>query len=119
MPDIGVFHPQIVHFVIAGLFLGVILRLISVLPLPSKLRFISPAATLLIVIGALASVAAAKSGDQAHGPAERPPGARAAVENHEDWGNRTRNMFLLVAVVEIAALVLSQRENRKRAGQIA
>ena len=119
MPDIGVFHPQIVHFVIALLFVGVILRLVSVLPIPPKLSFISPAATLLIVVGTIAAVAAAKSGDQAHGPAERPPNARAAVVNHEDWGNRTRNMFLIVAVVEIAALVLSRKEQWKKSGRIA
>ena len=117
MPDIAVFHPQIVHFVIALLVVGVILRVLSLLPLPKWLSFVSPAATLLIVLGALATIPAAQSGEQAHGPAERIPGARDAVVNHEEWGERTRNLFLIVAVVEIAALALTRNEQRFRWGK--
>ncbi|MEX2283747.1 MAG: DUF2231 domain-containing protein [Gemmatimonadota bacterium] len=112
MPDIGVFHPQIVHFVIALLVAGVIFRLIS---LTGRFRFTSPAATTLIVAGTLAAVVAVKSGDDAHGPAERIPGARDAVENHEEWGQRTRNLFLAIATLEIIVLLLgTQGEKRQQ-----
>lgn len=109
MPDIAVLHPQIVHFVIALCYVGVIFRVLSLLPLPQRLSFLGPSAAVLIIIGSLASVAAVKSGDQAHGPAERVPGARDAVVEHEDWGKRSRNVLLAVALLEIGALALGTR----------
>ena len=49
MPDIGVYHPQIVHFVIGFLCLGVVARVLSLLPLGERFRFLGPmAATLLM-----------------------------------------------------------------------
>ena len=108
-PDIGVFHPQIVHFVIALLMVGVVFRLIS---LTGKAQFTGAAALTLILIGTGASVLAVKSGEDAHGPAERVPGARDAVVEHEEWGERTRNLFLVVAALELLALGLSDRRRR-------
>ena len=108
-PDIGVFHPQIVHFVIALLMVGVVFRLIS---LTGKAQFTGAAALTLILIGTGAAVLAVKSGEDAHGPAERVPGARDAVGEHEEWGERTRNLFLVVAALELLALGLSDRRRR-------
>lgn len=102
MPDIGPLHPQVVHFVVALLLLGVFLRWIS---LTGHLRWTHPAAALLLILGTVASVVAVKSGDDAHGPAERVPGARPAVVEHEEWGERTRNVFLGVALLEVVILV--------------
>jgi tetratricopeptide (TPR) repeat protein len=34
------------------------------------------------------------------------PGLRPAVESHEEWGDRARNIFILVLAVEAVALVL-------------
>lgn len=102
MPDIAVFHPQIVHFVVALLVVGVGLRVVS---LSGKLKWTNPAATTLLLIGTVAAVLAVKSGDDAHGPAERVPGARDIVIEHEDWGKRARNIFLGVAALELIALV--------------
>lgn len=115
MPDIGVFHPQIVHFVVALLIVGVIARLLSLLPLPKALAFVSPMAAVLILLGTLAAVAAVKSGDDAHGPAERVPGARAAVVEHEEWGERTRNAFLWIAGFELLALAVASRQRVRKA----
>ncbi|MGH7731124.1 MAG: DUF2231 domain-containing protein [Candidatus Eiseniibacteriota bacterium] len=109
MPDIGVFHPQIVHFVIAFLILGVLARLVSLLPLPERFRFVGPMAAALIILGTVASVAAVQSGKNAHGPVERVPGAREAVVEHEEWGERVRNAFLGIAAFELAALAFSSR----------
>jgi hypothetical protein len=61
-----------------------------------------------------ASVAAVESGDQSHGPAERVPGAREAVQTHEDLGEDTRNLFLVVAAFEIAALAFMKKEKVQR-----
>lgn len=55
MPDIALFHPQIVHFVIAGAGLGLLFRWIS---LTGKLKWTDGAATALLVIGAGAAVLA-------------------------------------------------------------
>ena len=107
MPDIGPFHPQLVHFVVALGLVGVALRLVS---LTGKLAWTRPAATLLLLLAAGASVAAVQSGQNAHGPAERVPGAREAVQTHEELGEDTRNLFLLVALFEIGALALRKRE---------
>ena len=95
-------HPQIVHFVIALLFAGVLFRCIA---LTGRATFTGPAAAVLLLVGTLGAVLAVKSGTDAHGPVERVPGARAAVVEHEEWGERTRNIFLVVAALEIAALL--------------
>lgn len=111
MPDIGVFHPQIVHFAIALLFAGLFARWVS---LTGKLPWIGPGATALLLAGTLAAVAAVRSGENAHGPVERVPGARPAVIAHENWGKRARNLFLAVAGLEIAALAFGGRPGVRR-----
>lgn len=102
LSDIGVFHPQVVHFVIALLAVGVFFRFVS---LTGKLSFTGPAATTLILLGTIAAFVAVFTGDKAHGPVERIPGAHDAVEEHEEWGERTRNIFIVVALLEIGTLV--------------
>ena len=103
-------HPQIVHFVIALLFAGVLFRCIAV---TGRAAFTGPAAAVLLLVGTLGAVLAAKSGTDAHGPVERVPGSRAAVVEHEAWGERTRNIFLVVAALEIAALIPAARRWRR------
>lgn len=109
MPNLGEFHPQVVHFVIALLIVGVGFR---VLALFKPQTWLSPAATALIVLGACASYAAVKTGTDAHGPVERVPGSRDAVVEHEEWGERTRNIYLAIAALELLGLALAQ--NRRR-----
>ena len=106
MPDIASWHPQTVHFVIALGLVGIGLRLGS---LVLRWSWLNPAAAALIILSAGASVLAAKSGDQAHGPAERIPGARQAVQDHEHWGERTRNVLLGLAGLELLGLLLAGR----------
>lgn len=103
-------HPQFVHFVIALLFAGVLFRCIAV---TGRVAFTGPAAAVLLLVGTLGAVLAVKSGTDAHGPVERVPGARAAVMEHEEWGERTRNIFLVVAALEIAALIPAAQRWRK------
>ncbi len=106
MPDIGLFHPQIVHFVVALLFVGVGARLLAFLPLGERFRFLSPAAAVLVILGTVAAVGAVESGTDAHDAVERIPGVRPAVIEHEEWGERARNAFFFVAAFEIAGLAL-------------
>lgn len=120
MPNIAQFHPQTVHFVIALLGVGIALRLISCIPpVTRRFPFVSPAATLLLVLGAIASVVAVKSGEDAHGPVERIPGARDAVIEHEEYGKSTRNVFLAVAAIELIMLGLARRESTARYAKYA
>src|SRR6266480_5829942 len=106
MPNIGAYHPIIVHFAIALLVVGVTFRWIS---LTGRAPFTGPAAATLILAGAVAALLAVHSGTDAHGPVERIPGARNAVGEHEEWGERTRNIFLIVGAIEIAAPILDMR----------
>lgn len=111
MPNIGHFHPHLVHFAIALLAVGVVARLVS---LTGRWAWTSPMATSLLLLGALGGVVAVQSGTDAHGPVERIPGARDAVVEHEEWGERTRNIFLIVAALELGALALRGPRERVR-----
>lgn len=106
----GALHPQVVHFAVALVFAGVGLRLIS---LTGRVPFAGPAATTLVLLGTLACFAAAQTGEAAHGPVERIPGVRPAVVEHEEWGERTRNLFVVISLFEIAALALTRREHQR------
>ena len=111
MPNLGQFHPQIVHFVVALLVIGVAFRIVS---LTGRLRFTNYAATTLLLIGAVAAVLAVQSGTDAHGPVERIPGTRELVMQHERQGHTTRNFFLAVAAIELIALALARRNKTAR-----
>lgn len=104
-------HPQVVHFVVALGFIGLVLRLISV---TGKARWTRPAGAALLILAAVSSVVAVKSGTAAHGPVERIPGARESVERHEDAGKTTRNFLLVVGAIEVLGLALTSRETVRR-----
>ena len=116
MIDIAQFHPQLVHFVVALGVAGVLLRLFS---LTGKASWTGPAGTTLLLVAAAGSILAVKSGAEAHGPAERVPGAREAVQEHEELGERTRNLFLLVAAFELAAIGFKQRPRWQKGFRVA
>ena len=115
MPSLAATHPIIVHFAIALLFAGAVFRWLS---LTRRVPFASPAAASLLLVGTVAAVLAVKSGTDAHGPVERIPGLVDAVTQHEHWGERARNVFIVVAIVEMAVLLLSRR-GRERPALIA
>jgi uncharacterized membrane protein len=111
---VGIFHPEVVHFAIALLVVGVLLRALSLAGRPA---FVGPTAATLLILGSLAAFAAAYTGDAAHGPIEQMPGLRPSVESHEQWGEWVRNIFGLVLVIELVGLVL--RPPRRRYALIA
>ena len=106
MPNIGYMHPYVVHIVVGFVIAGCVLRIIS---LAGTWNWMNQAAATALILGAVASVVAVRSGTDAHGPAERVPGARAAVIEHEEWGERARNLFLLIAAVEVVGLAVPSR----------
>ena len=101
--NLAALHPQVVHFAVALTIVGALFRVVSLLRRPA---WVSPAATTLLLMAALAGFVSAQSGTAAHGPVERVPGARPAVQEHEEWGERARNILFLVAVIEIVGLAL-------------
>ncbi|MEO8636564.1 MAG: DUF2231 domain-containing protein [Gemmatimonadales bacterium] len=116
MPDIAALHPIVVHFVVALGIVGVILRLIA---LTGRLTWTGPAATTLIFLAAGAGVVAAESGHQSHQWAERIPGVMEAVEKHEELGEMTRNLFLVIAALELTALAFYSKARVARGIRIA
>jgi len=110
MPDLASLHPQIVHFVIALLIIGVLVRVISVIPGGATRAFLGPMAAILIFLGTAAAIVAVESGDEAHESVEQIPGVRPAVEEHQEWGERTRNLFILVSALEIGVLIFAVRK---------
>ena len=106
MFDIGFYHPLVIHFAISLLIIGVLLRWIS---FTGRAPFTGPAAATLLLLGIVAVVAAAWSGEDAHVAVEAIPSIAPAVRAHQMWGERTRNVVLGVATCEALALVLKRR----------
>ena len=96
-------HPQIVHFTIVLVVVGVAFRLVSLLGRPA---FVGPAAATLLILAAGSSVLSTRSGTAAHDPVERAPGARPAVMEHEEWGERTQTVLLILGAIELVGLAL-------------
>ena len=99
-------HPYVVHIVVGFVIAGCVLRIISLtgeVELDEPGRIDGPDPRRDRQRGRLAL------GVDAHGPAERVPGAREAVIEHEEWGERARNLFLLIAAVEVVGLAVPSR----------
>jgi len=110
MPNLAFYHPAIVHFAVALLSVGVFLRWVSLL---GRFDWTRHAAAFLLLAGTAGAILAVQSGTNAHGPVERVPGARTAVQEHEDWGHKARNLFLVVGAFELLALGLGQKPARR------
>ncbi|HEY7194682.1 MAG TPA: DUF2231 domain-containing protein [Gemmatimonadales bacterium] len=106
MPNIAYYHPSIVHFAIVLGIVGVLFRWAS---LTGRAPFAGPAAATLLILAAVAALLAVHSGTQAHGPVERIPGARQAVTEHEEAGEWARNVFIVIALLEIVALAARRK----------
>ena len=106
MPDLGFYHPIVIHFAIGLLAGGVLLRGLS---LTRRGAFAGPAAMTLILLATAATLIAAQSGEDAHEAVEAAPGIAAVVRAHQQWGERTRNVTLLVGGLELLTLALRGR----------
>ncbi len=104
LDNLGYFHPIIVHFPIALTFVGAGARLLWVV---YRRDWVNNAACVLLICATLGALAATYTGDEAHSPVERVPGSRDAVVEHEDWGKRSRNLLIGIALIELGALALS------------
>jgi uncharacterized membrane protein len=113
MSSLGYYHPVVVHFAVALLPLGVLFRLLW-LALRKRAAFAGPAAAAILLLGAAAAVLAVKTGHDGHGPVEHMPGA-PPLGDHQTFGTWTRNVFLGVAALELAALALAWRRKERPA----
>lgn len=109
-------HPQVVHFTIVLTIIGALFRVISLLGRPA---WISPAATTLLLLAAVSGYVSSQSGTAAHGPVERVPGARTAVQEHEEWGERTRNALFVLGAIELIGLAMRKRPQAKMVNTVA
>ena len=114
--NLAALHPQVVHFTIALAIAGALFRVVSLLGRPA---FASPAATTLLLVAAISSVVSVRSGTAAHGPVERVPGSRAAVQEHEEWGERTQYGLLVLGVIELTALAMRKSPKVKMVHGVA
>jgi len=111
MPDIGFYHPIVIHFAIGLLTIGILFRWMS---LTERAAFAGPAAAALILLATVATVVAAQSGEDAHVAVEALPSIDGAVRAHQQWGERTRDLALAVGALELLALALGGRASARR-----
>jgi uncharacterized membrane protein len=108
--SVGYYHPLVVHFAVALLFIGVIARAVSLAGRPA---FVGPMAATLIVLGTMFAAISVYTGELAHGPVEAMPGVRPEVEAHERWGELTQNLFIVVSIVEVLMLLTARTQFAK------
>jgi len=114
--NLAALHPQVVHFTVALTIIGALLRVVSLLGRPA---FVSPAAATLLLLAAVSSVASTRSGTAAHGPVERVPGARVAVQEHEEWGDRAQTALLVLGAIELVGLAMMRSPKVKMVHGVA
>jgi len=111
-------HPAIVHFPIVLLLLGAPLAVIAVFVRKWHLPVL---AALVLALGAAGAVVATITGEQgAELAGELAGNGEKALDEHEDWGKRTRNFGVTAAVLAILSAALVRRPAAARiAGTVA
>jgi uncharacterized membrane protein len=105
-------HPQAVHFTIVLVLIGVAFRIIALRPSGVRQSGGDDAAA-----GGAVGRGLGAFGHRGHGPVERVPGSRAAVEEHEEWGERTQIVLLVLGAIELVGLLM-RKSPRARAVNI-
>ena len=97
-------HPALVHFPIVLILLGTVVAVAAVMIRRWHLPWL---AAVLLGMGALGAVAATWSGEEdAEGDKGRSAQAGQVLEEHEEWGERARNLALLAAAAAVTAAML-------------
>ncbi len=99
-------HPAIVHFPIVLLLLGAPLAIIAIFLRKWHLPWF---VALVLMAGALGAVAAAWTGGQDEEVlGELTANADTILEQHEEWGERTRNVAVLAAALALLAAAFTK-----------
>lgn len=97
-------HPALVHFPIVLILLGTIVAVAAVIIRRWHLPWL---AAILLGLGALGAVAATWSGEEdAEAKKGLSPQAGQVLEEHEEWGERARNLALLAAATAVTSAML-------------
>ncbi len=97
-------HPALVHFPIALILLGTLLAIVAVFSRRFHLPWIAAG---MLGLGAVGAIAATWSGEEDGEKQESIPAqAKEMLEEHEEWGERARNIALLAAAAAIASAAL-------------
>jgi len=107
-------HPAIVHFPIVLLLLGAPLAVMAVFVRKWHLPVL---AAFVLALGAAGAIAAAFTGEQgAELAGELSGNGEKVLDEHEDWGKRSRNAGVTAAILAILSAALVRKP---AAGRIA
>ncbi len=99
-------HPAIVHFPIVLILLGTIAAVAAIVLRRWHLPWL--AAVLLVAGAAGAFVAARTGGQQAEMVGELSDSAELVLDEHEEWGERTRTIALAAAILALVSAALAR-----------
>jgi uncharacterized membrane protein len=100
-------HPALVHFPIVLILLGTLVALVAIFVRRWHLAWIAAGLLAFGAIGAVAAVWTGNSEKEVVG--EMNASADQALDQHEEWGERTRNAAIVAALLAIGAAVVVRR----------
>ncbi len=99
-------HPAIVHFPIVLILIGTVMAIAAIFIHRWHLPWLAAG---LLLAGSLGGVVATwTGGNEAELAGELSPQAEQVLEQHEEWGERTRNAAVLAAILAIGAVSVSR-----------
>ncbi len=98
-------HPVLVHFPIVLILLGTLVAIPAIFLRRWQLPQITAG---LLLLGAFGAFAATWSGEEDQEKMKLSPQAEEVMEEHEEWGERARNLALGAAAGAVAAAVLGR-----------
>ena len=94
-------HPAVVHFPIAFILLGAALAVLAVFIRRWNLPLM---VAVLLACGAVGAIVATSTGEEEGERVEdMSPASEEILEEHEDWGELTRNIAVIAALLAVAA----------------
>jgi uncharacterized membrane protein len=99
-------HPAVVHFPIVLILLGCALAVVAVLVRKWHLPVITAVLLSLGALGAIVATTTGEADEELLG--ELAPAAEHILDEHEDWGEFTRNIAIVAAILAVASAVLTR-----------
>ena len=99
-------HPAIVHFPIVLILIGTLVAMVAAIFRRWRLPWL---ATALLVAGAAGAALAVRTGSQqAEMVGEISDRAEVILDQHEEWGELTRNIAITAAILALASAALTR-----------